>query len=332
MRVAILGGVPNCHDEGMGNTAFYLAKELSNYHEVLPLELNMSSIFSKNFWKNIKDFAPQIIHYVPGPSLKSLIAVKMFKSYCSNAKTVISATHPYFPHLSKMLIPLFKPDLMLVQSFETEKMFTELGCKTKFLPSGVDTEKFVSVSSSEKEKLREKYVLDKHKFVILHVGSIKKQRGLQVFNKIKGEEYQVIVAGSTSTGMERDIYYKLKERGHLIWLKYFENLEEIYALSDCYIFPAPPENKLSSIELPLSVLEAMSCNLPVICTKFGALTRAFREGDGLIFIEKGEDFIYEVEKIKKSNHEIKTREKVLPYSWSIIAKELKETYNDVVSD
>ena len=67
------------------------------------------------------------------------------------------------------------------------------------------------------------------------------------------------------------------------------NIEEVYALSDCYVFPTPPMNKINSIEIPLSVLEAMACNLSVITTKFGALPKVFEEGDGLIFVDDGED-------------------------------------------
>lgn len=58
----------------------------------------------------------------------------------------------------------------------------------------------------------------------------------------------------------------------------------------------------------MSVLEAMSCNLPVISTRFGALTRVFSEDNGLFFVGNNE-FDQIIKKIKNDNIEIKTREK-----------------------
>lgn len=82
--------------------------------------------------------------------------------------------------------------------------------------------------------------------------------------------------------------------------------------------------------MPLSVLEAMSCNLPVVTTKFGALPRIFKEGDGLIFVEKKEEFISAVEKIKSAGMSIKTRDNVLQYSWEKIAERMEGVYEELI--
>lgn len=312
-------------EEAARKTAFYLSKELSKHHQVLSLDIKKR--FSKNFWREAKEFNPQIIHHIPGPSFISLMIIKMLALYCKDVKTVMSATHPSSFAFSKKIIPYLKPDLVLNQSKESERMFIDLGCETEFLPSGVDTEKFVPVSKDVKEELREKYEIDKDKFVILHVGSIKKGRGIEIFLKIKTRGDQVIIIGNRSLGIEKHLYQNIKESGCNIWINYFKNIEEFYALSDCYIFPIV--DKMNSIEMPLSVLEAMSCNLPVISTKFGALPRVFREGDGLIYAEKEEDFIRAIGTIKRGI-EVKTREKVIPYSWENIGMKLDKIYNEIL--
>ena len=195
----------------------------------------------------------------------------------------------------------------------------------------VDVDRFVPVSKTIKEQLREKYGVDIDKFVIVHVGSIRSRRNIQVFSKVQEiEEIQVVIAGSTSMPMEQISYKHLLESGCMIWKSYFENIEEIYQLSDCYIFPAT--NLLSAIELPLSVLEAMSCNLPVISTKFGALPRIFEEGDGLLFVDNEEDVIDALEKIKNTDVNIGTRGKVLPYAWKNIIKKLEDRYKEVIQE
>ena len=329
MRIGLIGEYAENLDEGMKNLAVHLAYELSKRHEVLPLDTR--NLFLRSFWRYIKKFNPQMIHYVPGPSIKSLMIVKTIGLYCNNAKTVMSATHPSSFSFSKKLVPLLRPDLMLTQSYETEKMFNAMGCKTEFLPNGVNTEKFVPVSEDIKDKLRKKYGLDKEKFIILHVGSIRRRRNIHVLNRIQhGENNQVIIVGSVSMPMEHGVYKGLIENGCIVWKTYCGSVEEIYALSDCYIFPTI--NKLGSVEMPFSVMEAMSCNLPVLSTKFGALTKVFKEGDGLIFVDKEEDFVDELEKIKNANMKIKTREKVLPYSWGNVVGRLEEIYDEVVNE
>lgn len=328
MKICLIGEYAGDLEEGMRKTAFYLMEKLSKRHDVLPLDIK--KIFSKEFWKEIKDFKPQIIHYIPGPSIVSFIIVKALAFYCKDAKMVMSATHPSHFRFSKNIIPFLKPDLILTQSNGSEKMFIDLGCKTEFLPSGVDVEKFIPVSKEVKKELRGRYDIDEDKFIILHVGSVKEGRGIEIFKNIQTKGDQVIIVGNKSMGVEKQIFWGIKESGCKIWIKYFNNIEEIYVLSDCYVFSTPPMNKTNSIEIPLSIVEAMSCNLPVITTKFGALPRIFKEGDGLIFVNREEEFIDALKKIKKADRDIKTREKVLPYAWENIVERLEKVYEKLV--
>ena len=328
MKICLIGEYSGNLDEGMRNVTYYLYKELSKKHDVLPLDTKKISL---NWLKKIKEFDPEIIHYTHGPSIISLIVMRVLAMASrSNAKTVISATQPRFSFLSRRFIPLLKPNLILTQSYDAYEMFKDFWCRTQFLPNGVDIDKFVPVSEAIKERLRGKYGLDKDKFVVTHVGSIRKRRNIQVFSKMqKIEGVQVIIVGSTSMPMEQDIYKSLIKSGCKVWRSYFNNIEEIYQLSDCYIFPAM--DALSSIEMPLSILEAMACNLPVISTRFGALPRVFEEGDGLLFVDNKEDVIDALEKVRNTDTNISNRGKVLPYSWEKIVGRLEGIYEECIS-
>ena len=222
------------------------------------------------------------------------------------------------------LVKFMKPDLMLIQSYKYEKSFKDLGCKTKFLPNGVDSDRFVPISESFKDELREKYEVERDKFIILHVGPIKKKRNIEFFEELQKDSNQVIIIGRESQERDMNLYQTLERKGCIIWTNYLKNIEEVYALSDCYVFPTSDE--YSCIEMPLSVLEALACNLPVITTKFRALSRAFDEGDGLFFVERDGDIYKIIEKIKNNGVEIKTREKVLQFSWENITQYLREIY------
>jgi len=334
MKVCLIGSFSGELNEGYKNIAFNLSNKLSKEQDVL--NTDVKKIGSVHFWRRIKDFKPHIIHYLTAPTLSSFVALRIAKIYCNrDAKLVISSLHPYSLKLLrtpifKRAISLLKPDLILTQSYEIEAILKDINCNTEFLSNGVDTKRFVPVSRNVKDKLREKYGIDKEKFVILHVGHIRGVRGLQIFNKIQKEDKnnQVIIVDSSYFKKEEDLCDSLKNSGCIVWNSYFENIEEVYALSDCYMFPVMKGN---SIFMPLSVMEAMSCNLPVISTRFEGLIRAFEEGDGLMFAEKEEDFYCKLKEIKNNTIKVNNREKVLPYSWENVTKRLEDIYRALLN-
>ena len=129
--------------------------------------------------------------------------------------------HPDFSFLSKLFIPVLEPDLVLVQSFETEEYFKMLGCKTEFLPCGVDVKRFIPATTKAKDDLRGRYGLDKEKFTILHVGHLNEGRNVQLLKKIQKDNNQVVIIGSTtSTKINQKLCEQLKKSGCLVWARY----------------------------------------------------------------------------------------------------------------
>lgn len=329
MKICLLGEYSGDIDEGMKKISLHLAKELSKKHKVLTIDLK--NIFQFRSLKSINYFKPDIIHYIHGPSVKSLILLKIINMYFKNAKTIVFATHPSFTSISEHFIPLLKPDIVLTQSFKSENMFKKFGCRTKFMPCGVDIEEFFPISDKRKEELREIYGIDKEKFMILHVGSIKEGRNIRLFGKLQGNNNQVVIVGALSPGIDRKTLQYLKDKGCIVWTKYFKNIYEIYAMADCYIFSVLNKDNVfgkpvaDSIEIPLSVLEAMACNLPIISYNFGALSRIFQEGDGFFFIDEDKDFDKLLKDVKNIRN-INTREKIAKYSWKNITEEIEKIY------
>jgi len=330
MRICLIGDFSPRRDESRRVVAFQLAAGLRRRHQVLSLHL--WEYATPGFWKKLRVFRPEIIHYVPGMSPKSLALMKIISLYCRDARTVISAMRPYFPRLVGRAITLLKPDLVLTQSYETEIRLKSLGCATRFLSGGVDTEGFAPVSDGLKSRLREKHGISSDRFVVLHVGSIKPGRGVRLLAGLQKEEgVQVVIVGPTSVGIDKRTQRQLEAAGCIVRTDYFEDIAGIYNLADCYIYPTVAlrdylgRDIADSAEMPISVLEAMACNLPVITTRFGALPRVFAEGDGLIFAQQGEIPAC-LRRIMRDRPEIRTRQKVLPYSWSSITQDLEDTY------
>ena len=328
MRICLIGNyyLDKPLDEGMAKVGFCLWQELSQRHDVL--YLSVKSLFSPEFWKEIKNFNPQVVHYVPGASIKNLGLMRTVKYYCGKAKMIISVQQMNFPGFTRLMVPLLTPDTVLVQSSQAERMFGAAGCKTVFLPNGVDIERFSPVSSEDKRKLRTKYRVKSDKTVLMHVGPLKKSRNIDLLIKMQQRgDNQVIAVASTSNPSEEAASEQLRQSGCIVWETYFENIEEVYGLSDYYIFPVT--YKLGSIEIPLSVLEAMSCNLPVLATRYRALPRLFSEGGGLYLTDGDAGSIPLLEKIKVDPEPVATRAKVLDLTWQKVTDRLEQIYGEV---
>ena len=121
MRILILGNIEGNIDEGMKKIAFNLANEFSKKHEVFVVNpLNMTNI---TFWSSIKKFNPQIVHYIPGPSLNSFILVKII-SYMfigSQIAYIMSTPLPKISQLSRLVIPSIKVAIMITESSRQKK-------------------------------------------------------------------------------------------------------------------------------------------------------------------------------------------------------------------
>jgi glycosyltransferase involved in cell wall biosynthesis len=327
VRICLIGLKSQRLDEGVQKVGYHLAQGLSRRHPVLFLDVR--KVYTPGFWKEIRRFKPHIVNSALGSTLPSFLLMKALHIY-NGTKTAMLVLQPSrYLFLWRRVISWLKPDLILAQSADIQEFFARLGCRIEFLPNGVDTARFTPVSRQIKEALREKYGVEKKKFVILHVGPLARGRNLSLLQQLQGGQNQVLVVGSTSLKKDARVCRELTATGCLVWTAYFPSIEEIYALSDCYVFPTLERGE--SIELPLSVMEAMACNLPVVSTRFGALPRVFPEGGGLFFVDKPEDIPRYVEELGSSSVEIKTREKVLPYSWESIVDRLERIYEGLLS-
>ena len=143
--------------------------------------------------------------------------------------------------------------------------------------------------------IRYKWGISCNDFVVLHVGHIRSNRNLEVFKQLqKIPGLQVVIVGGTTNPVDEELENRLKFAGCKVFHRYIKDISNLYKMADLYIFPTKyrhdfyPQsyNETGAIDFPLSVLEAMACNLFVITTRFGALPRVFVEGKGLSFLRR----------------------------------------------
>ena len=324
MKIVFLSNYYGTLDEGMANVSYNIFQNLQPKFDNLSL-LNIRNV-GMDFWRKILSSKVDIVHCFPGPTLKGLVLVKIIQ-ILTNCKTVISATQPSLPKMKyfKLLSAFLKPNIVLVQSQKSESFFKQLNYKTKFVPNGVDLEKFIPVEKEVKSKIRKQYGFAQNDFIILHVGPLKIGRNQRSLIKIPDAKILLVV--SMTNPSEEAAYQELKNENVIIWKRYIPNIQEIYALADVYVWPSIEE--FNGIEIPLTVLEAMSCNLPVITTRYGGLERILQDGDGLFFIDEPEHINKLILQIKSDNSRLATRKKLESLSWKNIANEIAHVYYDL---
>jgi glycosyltransferase involved in cell wall biosynthesis len=191
----------------------------------------------------------------------------------------------------------------------------------------VDVDTFRPVASERRRQLQAHYGVSADMPVVLHVGHLKAGRGIGVLAELAQQRAcQVVLVTSSSTAQDRELGHKLSMAGVKVVSEYQPHVEHWYQLADCYVFPV--ESDQHAIGVPLSVLEALACDLPVITTRFGGLPEVFKQTHpGLVFVDSRAAIIREAVAMCGCPQN-GTRALALPFSWPTLAAKLLEQVLD----
>ena len=256
----------------------------------------------------------------------------MLARSCGHATTALVALQPR-PHtrVGRWLMRVLAPDIVFVQSSGRAARLSYIGCPVRWLPSGVDLERFRPVGPETKAALRSKYGLQRDAYLVLHVGHITRNRNVDMLEEVQ-RRWQVVMVAGNSVGEEPELQRRLRRAGVIVFDKFLEAVEEVYQMADCFIFPVSSE--IGSIEIPLSVLEAMACDLPVVSTRFGGLEDLVQSSEGgeqagLMLVDRPEELPELVARVQ-ANGRSDTRELVRPFTWDGVATRLLDGAEEVL--
>jgi glycosyltransferase involved in cell wall biosynthesis len=146
----------------------------------------------------------------------------------------------------------------------------------------VDSTRF-RPSDDSRSSIREQLGLAEDRPMALHVGHLRRSRGLEPLVELAADEaVSVVLIASTATEPEIEIEIRLRKAGVRIVREFLPQVERWYQAADVYLFPVT--DLQGSIEIPLTVLEAMACGTPVASTPFGGLPSFFASTESLRFV------------------------------------------------
>ena len=311
MVIHVIGTVNGQVNEGMRNVATHLAREFEKENTVLYSRLkqipqivltskraDVTMIFAR---------ANKLVY-----SLASIVT-KLCKS-----TWIILVQKPDEDFMMKNDRHPLKCSYLSITAGDMKDVKTVPGKQKKLFSVGIKAEKFLPVSSVQQKALKQKYGFDPAKPLVIHVGHCSKGRGLEDFAKIHTAQRMVVASGMFE---DENVIRVLNEAEVRLHKGYLENVEEIYQMADAYLFPTRSAEFVISV--PLSVMEALSCGVPVIGYKSFENLKEISGAEGAVTLINHADQLDQVmpEVIqKKSDHSLleKTR------SWGEVAQSVLE--------
>lgn len=325
-------------DEGAKNTAFNILKSIRKLYksQAIIFSLNSSDQFefidgyflankfllNRRLLSALRNSKFGKVLYLPEASatLASFIRAYILSMFSKKQVIILSLQSRKYNKLVRLLINFLKPQFIITLSRSTSNYLRVIGIASKSLPMGVDFEKFSEFQYEDRLALRRNYNIPLGKTVLLHIGHIKASRNLKWLISVKQEipEIEIIVVSSTYNTHDKILYQMLIKNEIIVMDSFIPNIEEIYNIADYYIFPVQQTD--GAIETPLSVIEAMACNLRIITTRFGSLPDVFIEDANFHYVDSSDDII---EILKAPNKPpCMNRKKINSFSWDRISQKL----------
>jgi glycosyltransferase involved in cell wall biosynthesis len=302
-------------DEGMKVFSLNLAQFLHRHVQLLAITNSPTppvnppivtvpfgrTMLSRRLQLHLRAFEPDILLYLPKSSLTAATFMRLvaLQTMAPRANLAVIGLQPREAGIwTRTFAPALRSLQVFTQSKNVASTMSALGFRTSCVQPGVDLSKFTPVDDVTKARLRAKFGVQPDQFTILHVGHLAPSRNLDVLADLARRPHtHVMLAASTSTPHDPEVKRQLSEAGVTILDGVAPRIEELYQMSDVYVFPVL--DPAGAIEMPLSVLEAMACGLPVLTTPFGDLQDLFRSESGVIFWRSADELRQGLERIAR---------------------------------
>lgn len=231
----------------------------------------------------------------------------------------------FLSRYTDVLITINKEDYLRAKTFYAAKVVYVPGV-------GIDIDKIRAVTV-DRTKKREKLSIPKKVFLLISVGELNKNKNhelvIKALSQIKcGEDiFYIIVGEGPLKKYLAGLIAKLGMNSKIRLLGYRADVIELLKASDCFVFPSLREG------LPVSLMEAMASDLPVVCSNIRGNIDLVDDGvNGYIFQNANiESLLDSLDKaIRTGNKLVENLTEIAePFCQSSVQAQMKEIYLDV---
>lgn len=288
--------------------------------------MNLNKLFlNRELFAEIKKLNGDIL-YIPFASntLASAMRIIVLSLFSRRRVFALFALRHPMNKITELLLKASGASIISLSKKSYDFYSEKIGGNVIYIKTGVDTQRFAPVDKDVKNALREKYGIDKDAKVVLHIGHMNISRNVDSLRDIS-KNRQIVFVVSSEFEHDDELSKRLEENENIkIIDSFIPNIEEIYQLSDVYLFPVI--NDGGCIDIPLSVLEAASCGIPAVVTKYGELNE-FKGEKGFYFLDEIiPELLNETINLALSKNE-SPRQSVLEYDWDNSVEALRNAMN-----
>jgi len=280
--------------------------------KALFLHLNRHISIAIKLFRVLKKNKFDILHgysFSPLLAVETIIGKKLFNitsihTFNGDSYENSSMSTVYLKHLKKL------DNIVAVTESRYNQLVDKIDKdKLVYIPNGVDTNE---LNPHAKSNIREELViLDKP--LILYIGHLSKKKGVEyliksaplVLEKFPKAKFLIAWSGVGDQMRElKGLINKLNLNNSFIFTGKRDDLAGVYATSDLFVLPLISEKQ--TLGYPLTILEALSCGVPVISTDFPNICEIIKNGvNG--FVVEPKDYVGLAQKINTILGETKLR-------------------------
>ena len=276
--IHIISTVNGQVNEGMRNVATHIAKAFEKDHEVRYSGL-------KDVASIIKNCRACDVTMIFARANKLVYWLSRIVSMFSKNVWVVCVQKPDANFTALVRKHPLKANYLTIVEKDLDEITVRSGCRKEVFNVGIKTDKFQPVAKDRQKELKAKFGIKTDRPLVIHVGHCSAGRGLEDFAAISDADRMVVASGMFENA---ETVKTLEDAGVKIHKGYLEHVEEIYQMADVYLFPTHSAEFVISI--PLSVMEALSCGVPVIGYKDFENLAAIPAAEGAVTLinSKGE--------------------------------------------
>lgn len=232
-------------------------------------------------------------------------------------------------HRTDLLITMNQEDYNRSMAFKAKKTALVNGV-------GLNLNRFVEATPEEKQEVRRAFKLNEDDIFAISVAQLIKRKNhmvlIQAVEKLHNPQFHLFICGDGV--QEAELKAKAKELGieHQIhFLGFRKDVYKISSAADLFLFASLQEG------LPVAIMEAMACGLPIVASKVRGNYDLIDQGKGgyLVAPTDVDGFVKVIHKITENKDRLEKMKqynlrKVQKYSIEAVVDQMADLYQDMM--